>query len=51
MPRGRLTKVDMESRILKIYQELERDPCSDEQRGVAKEYLRKVMDAVKEYSN
>lgn len=50
MPRGRLTKVDMESKVLKIYEELEHDPCPDEHRGVAKEYLRKVMDVIKEYS-
>ena len=51
MPRGRLTKIDMESKVLKIYEELEHDPCSDEHRGVAKEYLRKVMDFIREYSH
>lgn len=49
MPSGRLTKVDMESRVLKIYEELNRDPSPDKQ--LAKKYLFKVLDAISEYSN
>lgn len=51
MPRGRLTKVDMESKILKIYEELDKSDHPYNHKEVAKECLRKVMDAIKEYSN
>ncbi len=51
MPRGRLTKVDMESKVLKIYEELDKSNHPYNHKEVAKEYLRKVMDAIKEYSN
>jgi len=51
MPRGRLTKVDMESKVLKIYEELDKSNHPYNHKEVAKEYLRKVMDVVKEYSN
>ena len=51
MPRGRLTKVDMESRIFKLYEELDKSDHSYNHKEVAKEYLRRVMDIIKEYSN
>ena len=50
MPRGRLTKVDMESRIFKLYEELDKSDHAYNHKEVAKEYLRRVMDIVKEYS-
>ena len=50
MPRGRLTKVDMESRIFKLYEELDKSNHPYNHKEVAKEYLRRVMDIVKEYS-
>ena len=50
MPRGRLTKVDMESRIFKLYEELDKSNHPYNHKEVAKEYLRRVMDIIKEYS-
>ncbi len=51
MPRGRLTKIDIESKIYKIFNQLEEDRAPQEYKGFAKEYLWKVMNAVNEYSN
>ncbi len=51
MPRGRLTKVDMESRVNRLYEELDNSDHSDESKWVAKDYLWKVMLMMKEYSN
>lgn len=51
MPRGRLTKVDMESRVNKLYEELENSDHPDQSKWVAKSYLWKVMLMMKEYSN
>ena len=50
MPRGQLTKVDMESRIFKLYEELDKSNHSYNDKSLAKEYLRRVMDIIKEYS-
>jgi hypothetical protein len=50
MPRGRLTKVDMESRVFKLYEELDKSDHPYNSKDLAKEYLRRVMDIVKEYS-
>ena len=50
MPRGRLTKVDMESRIFKLYEELDKSNHPYNNKDLAKEYLRRVMDIIKEYS-
>ena len=41
----------MESKIFKIYEELDKSNHPYNHKEVAKEYLRKVMDAIKEYSN
>jgi hypothetical protein len=51
MPRGKLTKVEMEAKIYKLYNQLENEDGLQEQKGLAKGYLWKVMDFVKEYSN
>lgn len=51
MPSGRLTKVDMEARVLKLYNQLEAEDVLPECKLLAKEYLWKVMDSVKEYSH
>ena len=51
MPRGRLSKVDMESRVTKLFNQLDKENYPQEYKGLAKDYLRKVMDIVKEYSN
>jgi hypothetical protein len=51
MPRGRLTKIDMETKIYNIFNQLEKDHAPQEYKGYAKEYLWKVMSAVKEYAN
>jgi hypothetical protein len=51
MPRGRLTKIDMESKIYKLYNQLENESCPQEYKGLAKGYLGKVLDVMKEYSN
>tara|TARA_R110001606_G_scaffold4828_2_gene22867 strand:- start:1122 stop:1277 length:156 start_codon:yes stop_codon:yes gene_type:complete len=50
MPRGRLTKIDMEAKVFDIYNELDSETCPQEYKGLAKKYLWKVMDMVKEYS-
>jgi hypothetical protein len=50
MPRGRLTKTDMEAKVFKIYNELDDEICPQEHKGLAKQYLWKVMDTIKEYS-
>jgi len=50
MPRGRLTKTDMEAKVFKIYNELDDETCPQEYKGLAKRYLWKVMDTIKEYS-
>jgi len=50
MPRGRLTKVDMESRVTKLFNRLEEETYPQEYKGLAKDYLARVMDIVKEYS-
>ncbi len=51
MPRGRLTKIEMEAKIYKLYNQLEEEGCPQEHKGLAKGYLGKILDVVKEYSN
>jgi len=48
MPRGRLTKVDIETRVYKLFQELDKEHG---EKGLAYKYLHKVLDALEEYSN
>ena len=50
MPRGRLTKVDIETRVYKLFQELDLDKDQSD-KGLAYKYLHKVLDALEEYSN
>lgn len=51
MPSGRLTKVDMEARVLKLFNQLESEDALPECKLLAKQYLWKVLDSVKEYSH
>ena len=51
MPSGRLTKVDMEARVLKLFNQLESEDALPEYKLLAKQYLWKVLDSVKEYSH
>ena len=48
MPRGRLTKADIEAKIYKMFQELDTEQG---EKGLAYKYLHKVLDAIEEYSN
>tara|TARA_B100000085_G_scaffold230339_1_gene216865 strand:- start:442 stop:651 length:210 start_codon:yes stop_codon:yes gene_type:complete len=48
MPRGRLTKVDVESKIYKLFQELD---IEQGEKALAYKYLHKVLDILEEYSN
>jgi len=51
MPRGRLTKVDMLSKVYKIYNELDHEHHLHENKALAQKYLHKVLDVIEEYSN
>ena len=51
MPRGRLSKIDIESRVLKLYNQLEEEQSQPEYKILAKNYLGKVLDLLKEYSH
>lgn len=48
MPRGRLTKVDAQARIYKLFNELDREQGD---KGLTYKYLHKVLDILEEYSN
>ena len=48
MPRGRLTKVDVEAKIYKMFRELDQEQG---EKGLAYKYLHKVLDVLEEYSN
>ena len=48
MPRGRLTKVEIEPRVHKLFTELDKEQGD---RGLARKYLHKVLDILEEYSN
>ena len=48
MPRGRLTKIDVEAKIYKMVQELDQEHG---EKGLAYKYLHKVLDVLEEYSN
>ena len=50
IPRGRLTKVDIETRVYKLFQELDLDKDQSD-KGLAYKYLHKVLDVLEEYSN
>ena len=49
MPRGRLTKVDMEAKVYKLFGQLDKE--KEEEKGLAYRYLHKVLDIIEEYSN
>tara|TARA_E500000318_G_scaffold16951_2_gene17205 strand:- start:317 stop:472 length:156 start_codon:yes stop_codon:yes gene_type:complete len=51
MPRGRLTKVDMLSRVYKIFNELDHENNLHENKILVQKYLHKVLNAIEEYSN
>jgi len=51
MPRGRLTKVEVESKIYDLFNQIEYDHSPQEYKGLAKDYMWKVMEYVKEFSN
>ena len=48
MPRGRLTKIDVEAKIYKMFQELDMEQG---EKALAYKYLHKVLDVLEEYSN
>lgn len=48
MPRGRLTKVDVEAKIYKMFQELDMEQG---EKALAYKYLHKVLDVLEEYSS
>ena len=51
MARGKLTKVEGETKIYNLFNRLEDDHYPQEHKGLAKDYLWKVMEYVKEFSN
>ena len=48
MPRGRLTKIDVEAKIYKMFQELDMEQG---EKALAYKYLHKVLDVLEEYSS
>ena len=48
MPRGKLTKVDIESKVYKLFSELDQE--NKEDKGLTYKYLHKVLDILEEYS-
>ena len=48
MPRGRLTKVDMQAKVYKLFNELD---LEQGEKSLAYKYLHKVLDIIEEYSN
>jgi len=51
MPSGRLSKVDMLAKVNKIYNELDGEGGLNENKELTRKYLRKVLEAIEEYSN
>ena len=49
MPRGQLTKVDVESKVLRLYLKLDEENVLPECKLLAQNYLLKVLDALEEY--
>ena len=49
MPRGRMTKVDIYSKVLKIYSELDNEGVLPENKELTRKYLRKVLEAIEEF--
>jgi len=48
MPRGRLSKVEIESKIYKLFHELDKEQG---EKGLTYKYLHKVLDILEEYSS
>ena len=48
MPRGRLTKIDVEAKIYKMFRELDMEQG---EKALAYKYLHKVLDVLEEYSS
>tara|TARA_R100001460_G_scaffold4540_1_gene12787 strand:+ start:820 stop:960 length:141 start_codon:yes stop_codon:yes gene_type:complete len=46
-----LTKVEVEAKIYQLFNNLESDHSPQEYKGLAKDYLWKIMDYIKEFSN
>ena len=49
MPRGQLTKVDVESKVLRLYLKLDEENVLPECKLLAQNYLLKVLDVLEEY--
>ena len=49
MPRGQMTKIDIESKVLKLYLKLDEEEVLPECKLLAQEYLLKVLDVIQEY--
>lgn len=49
MSSGQLTKVDMESRLYKIMNELKTENVNEDQKYFTQKYLFKVLDVLQEY--
>ncbi len=51
MPRGRLDKNGAETRLYKLMNRLDSEPCADYEKYIAKRYLNYVLDYIKEHTN
>ena len=49
MPRGQMLKYEMESHLYKLKDELEKRTVMCESKGLANEYLNKVLDKLEEF--
>ena len=49
MPRGPVTKYELESHLYKLKDELEKRTIMCESKGLANEYLNKVLDKLQEF--
>jgi len=51
MPRGQITKYEMQSRLFKIKNELKQENFPSEFKHLADHYLNKVLDYVEQFRN
>ena len=49
MPKGKMLKYEMESHLYKLKNELHDRTCMSESKGLANEYLNKVLDKLEEF--
>ena len=49
MPKGKMLKYEMESHLYKLKSELHDRTCMSESKGLANEYLNKVLDKLEEF--